>query len=125
MAPASTSRLRAAPGAPRVLVALAPTSRLGAALGLPCATRLQLLPQGSSGAVMCCLGFRTRLLAQGSSGAATCPVNGLYKLHAIKQNFPGDPAIMIFIRTRVRVSVKALRDKGCSARLQDMQQAVH
>jgi hypothetical protein len=32
---------------------------------------------------------------------------------------------MIFIRTCVHVSAMALRDKGCSARLQGMQQVVH
>jgi hypothetical protein len=52
-------------------------------------------------------------------------VNGLYKLQVIKQIFSGDPAIMIFIGARAHISVKALRDKGCSARLQGMQQTVH
>jgi hypothetical protein len=52
-------------------------------------------------------------------------VDGFYKLQAIKQIFPGDLDIMIFIGARARVSVKALRDKGCSACLQGMQQAVH
>jgi hypothetical protein len=52
-------------------------------------------------------------------------MDGLYKLQAIKQIFPGNLAIMIFIRARARVSAKALHDKGCSARLQAMQQAVH
>jgi hypothetical protein len=61
------------------------------------------------------LGSSTRLLAQGSSGAATCPVDGLYKLQAIKQIFPSDPAIMIFIEARERVSAKALHNKGCYA----------
>jgi hypothetical protein len=45
---------------------------------------LRLLPQGSSGATACCLGYSTRLLAQGCFRAATCPVSGLYKLQAIK-----------------------------------------
>jgi hypothetical protein len=54
-----------------------------------------------------------------------CLMDGLYKLQVIKQIFPGDPAIMIFIRARARVSAKALHDKGWSARLQGMQQAVH
>jgi hypothetical protein len=66
---------------------------------------------------MCRLGSNTRLLAQGSSGAATYPVDGLYKLQAIKQIFLCDPAIMIFIAAHARLSDKALHDKGCSARL--------
>jgi hypothetical protein len=53
------------------------------------------------------------------------PMDGLYKLQAIKQIFPDDLAIMIFIGARARVSTKALHDKGYSARLQGMQQAVH
>jgi hypothetical protein len=46
-------------------------------------------------------------------------------LQAIKQISPGDPAIMISIGARAHVSSKALRDKGCSARLQGVQQAAH
>jgi hypothetical protein len=53
-----------------------------------------------------------------------CPVDVPYKLQSIKQVFPGDPAIMILIRVWC-VSTKTLRDKGCSARLQGIQQAVH
>jgi hypothetical protein len=52
-------------------------------------------------------------------------VDGLYKLQSIKQNFPVDPAIMIFIGAYARVSAKALRNKSCSARLQGMQHVVH
>jgi hypothetical protein len=52
-------------------------------------------------------------------------MDGLYKLQAIKQIFPGEPAIMIFIGARARVSAKALGDKGCSACLQGMQQVGH
>jgi hypothetical protein len=102
VAPTPASRLRAAPGVPHVPVALAPASWLGAALGPPRVA-----------------------WAQGSSGATTCPVDGLYKLQAIKQIFSGDLTIMIFIVACTRVFSKALRDKGCSAHLQDMQQAVH
>jgi hypothetical protein len=80
--------------------------------------------QSSSGAATCRLGFNTRVLAQGNSGAATCPMDGLYKLQAIKQIFPSDPTIMIFIGARARVSAKALHKKGCSARLQGIQ-AIH
>jgi hypothetical protein len=46
-------------------------------------------------------------------------------LQAIKQISSGDPAIMISIGARARVSSKALRDKGCSTRSQGVQQAVH
>jgi hypothetical protein len=77
--------------------------------------------RGSFRATTCRLGSSTRLLAQGSSGAATCPVDGLYKRQAIKQIFPSDSAIMIFIGVRACVSTKALCDKGCSACLQGMQ----
>jgi hypothetical protein len=77
--------------------------------------------QGSSGAVMCHLGSNTRHLAQGSSGAATCPEDGLCKLQAIKQISPDDPAIMISIGARARISAKVPCDKGCSARSQGMQ----
>jgi hypothetical protein len=54
-----------------------------------------------------------------------CPVGGLYRLQAIKQISPGYPAIMIFIGACVCVSSKALRNKGCSVRLQGMQRAAH
>jgi hypothetical protein len=81
----------------------------------------RLSAQGSSRVATCRLGFSTRILAQGSSEAATCPVDGLYKLQVIKQIFSGDLTIVIFIGTRVRISVKALRDKDCFTRLQDMQ----
>jgi hypothetical protein len=42
----------------------------------------------------------------------------LYMPQAIKQIPHGGPAIMIFIGAHVRASSKALRNKGCSARLQ-------
>jgi hypothetical protein len=74
---------------------------------------------------MRCLGSSTHLLAQGSSEAATCPEDGLYKLQAIKQISPVDLAIMISIEARARVSFKALRDKGCSARSRGVQQMAH
>jgi hypothetical protein len=85
----------------------------------------RLPAQDSSGAVTCCLGSSTHHLTQGSSGAATCPVDGLFKLQAIKQIFSDNSVIMIFIGVCVRVSAKALRNKGCSACLQGMQQTVH
>jgi hypothetical protein len=75
--------------------------------------------------VTCCLSSSTHLLAQASSRAVTCPVDGLYKIQAIQQIFPIDPAIMILIGACARVSAKALRDKGYSVCLQCMQQSVH
>jgi hypothetical protein len=81
--------------------------------------------RGSSGAATCHLGSSTHLPAQGSSGVATCLEDGLYRLQTNKQIFPGDPAIIISIGARVRISSKTLRDKGCSVRSQDMQQAAH
>jgi hypothetical protein len=60
-------------------------------------------------------------------GAAPWPpcVHGLYWLQASKQIYSDDPTIMISIRAGTPVSSKALRDKGCSARSQGMQQAAH
>jgi hypothetical protein len=46
-------------------------------------------------------------------------------LQANKQISPSDPAIMISIREGTPISSKMLRDKGCSARLQGMQQVAH
>jgi hypothetical protein len=54
-----------------------------------------------------------------------CPDERLCRLQAIKQIFSGDPAVMISIGACARISFKALCDKGCSARSQDMQQAAH
>jgi hypothetical protein len=81
--------------------------------------------RGSSRAATCHLCSSTHLLAQGSSGAATCPEEGLCRLQAIKQISPDDPTIMIFIGARARISSKALRDNGCSARSQGVRQAAH
>jgi hypothetical protein len=81
--------------------------------------------RSSSRAATCHLGSSTHLLAQGSSGAATCPKDGLCRLQTNKQISPGDPAIMISIGARARVSFKTLRDKGCSARSKGVQQAAH
>jgi hypothetical protein len=80
---------------------------------------------GAAGAATRRLGSGTRLLPQDSFKAATCPEDGLYKLQAIKQISPGDPAIMISIGAHARVSSKALRDKDCSVRSQGVQQAAH
>jgi hypothetical protein len=101
---------------------LAPISRLQAAT---CShgSGSCLLARGSSGAATCHLGSSSRLLVQGSSEAATCPKDRLYKLQAIKQISPTDSAIMISIEARVRVSSKALRDKGCFVHSQGVQQA--
>jgi hypothetical protein len=85
----------------------------------------RLPTRGSSGATTCHLGSSTHLLAQGSSRAAMCPEDDICRLQAIKQIFCDDPTIMISIRTRARVSSKALRDNGCFARSQGMQQTAH
>jgi hypothetical protein len=92
---------------------------------MPHGSGSRLPARGSSEAATCHLGSSTHLLAQGSSGATTCPDNGLYRLQAIKQISPGDPVIMISIGARARVSSKALRNKGCSAHLQGVQQVSH
>jgi hypothetical protein len=84
--------------------------------GCPRGSDSRLPARGSSRATTCHLGYNTHLLAQDSSRATTCPEDGLYRLQAIKQISHGDPAIMISIGARARVSSKALRDKGCSAR---------
>jgi hypothetical protein len=85
----------------------------------------RLSAQGSSRAATCHLGSSTHHLAHGSSGAATCPEYGFYRLQANKQISLGDPAIMISIGVHVHVSSKTLRDKGCPARSQGVQQATH
>jgi hypothetical protein len=90
------------------------------AVACPHSSGTRFPSQGSSEGATCRLGSSTSLLAQGSSGAAMCPVDVPYKLQAIKQVFPGDPAIMILIGVWC-VSTKTLRDKGCSARLQGIQ----
>jgi hypothetical protein len=80
--------------------------------------------------------------AWGSSGDVTCPhgsgspsqpgaapgpphVPGLCGLQASKQISSSDPAIRISIGAGAAVSSKALRDKGCSARSQGMQEAAY
>jgi hypothetical protein len=85
----------------------------------------RLPARGSFRAARCPRGSGSRLLTRGSSGAATCPEDVLCRLQANKQISPGDPAIMISIGARARVSSKALCDKGCSARSQGVQQAAH
>jgi hypothetical protein len=89
--------------------------------------RLWLPPPGSSssGATMCPRGSGSRLLAQGSPGATTCLEDRLYRLQVIKQISPDDLAVMISIGARAHVSSKAVRDKGCSALSQGMQQVAH
>jgi hypothetical protein len=54
-----------------------------------------------------------------------CSEDGFYRPQANKQISLGDPAIMISIETCICVFSKTLCDKGCSARSQDMRQAVH
>jgi hypothetical protein len=53
------------------------------------------------------------------------PKDGFCRPQENKQIPPGDQTIMISIGARTHVSSKMLRDKGCSARLQDVQQAAH
>jgi hypothetical protein len=81
----------------------------------------RLLAWGSSGTATWHLGSNTHHLAHGSSGATTCPGDGFCRPQANKQIPPGDQAILISIRARMRVSSKTLRDKGCSARSQGVQ----
>jgi hypothetical protein len=50
---------------------------------------------------------------------------GLCRLQANKQISSGDPAIIISIGAGVPISSKVLRDKGCSARSQGVQQVTH
>jgi hypothetical protein len=127
----------------RACVYQGPGSRLLAqgssgAATCPCGSGARLLAQGSSGGATCPRGSDSWLgtapevprvpvapTPASRLGAATCPVDGFYKLQAIKQIFSDDPAIMIFIRACARVSTKTLHDKGCSTRLQGMQQTVH
>jgi hypothetical protein len=97
-------------------------SSFGAAT-CPCGSGARPSARGSSGAAACHLGSSTHILAQGSSGVATCPEEGLCRLQAIKQISHGDPAIINSIGACARISSKALRDKGCSARSQGVQQA--
>jgi hypothetical protein len=110
--------------------------------------RLWLPTRGCSRAATC-------LAAWDSTGAATCPRGSgqlqgrhvslrlqhppsdagqlrschvshrLCGLQANKQISPGDPAIMISIGAGTPISFKALRDKGCSARSQGVQQVAH
>jgi hypothetical protein len=121
----TTYRLRAALGPPRVPSSCLPAWGSSEAATCPCGSVSHLPARGSSGTAVCHLGSSTHLLAQGSSRAAMCPEEGLYRLQAIKQISPGNPAIMISIGARARVSSKTLRDKGCSARPQGMQQVAH
>jgi hypothetical protein len=82
------------------------------------------------------------LPARDSSGAATCPrgsgsrsrlgaalgpprIPGLCGLPTNKQISSGSLAIIISIGAGAPVFSKALRDKGCSARSQGMEQVAH
>jgi hypothetical protein len=127
MAPAS--RLGAAPGLPRIPAALAPASRLGAAPG-PSRAPAAPAPASRPGAApgLPCVTWApatTFWLRAALERAATRPEDGLYRLQANTQIFPGDPAIMISIGARARVSFKTPHDKGCSARSLGVQQAAH
>jgi hypothetical protein len=86
---------------------------------------LPLPARGSSGTTTCHLGSSTHHLAYGSSGAVTCPEDGFCSPQANKQISPIDQAIMTSIRACTRVSSKTLRDKGCSARSQYVQQVAY
>jgi hypothetical protein len=121
----SRSRLGAAPRTPCVLAAQAPTPSSGQLRGRHVSPRLGLpfMAQGSSGDAMCPRG----LGSPSQLGVALGPprVPGLCGLHASKQISSDDPTIMISIGAGAPVSSKALRDKGCSASSQGMQQAAH
>jgi hypothetical protein len=54
-----------------------------------------------------------------------CPEDRFCRPQANKQILPNDQAIMISIGARMHVSSKMLRDRGCSARSQGVQQAAH
>jgi hypothetical protein len=107
-------------------------SRLGAAPG----PRRAPATRDSTGAAMCprssgqLRGCHVLLgLQHPPSGAGqlqSCHVSaGLCGLQANKQISHVDPAIMISIGAGTCISSKALRDKGCSARSQGVQQAAH
>jgi hypothetical protein len=102
-------RLGAAPRPPRAPAALTPASRPGPAMGPPHVTWAP--------ASTFWLKAAPKLPCVPSTGSIGCKQN--------KQISPGDPAIMISIEARARVSSKSLRDKGCTARSQDVQQAAH
>jgi hypothetical protein len=91
----------------------------------PCGSGSRLLAWGSSGPATCHLGSSTHHLTYGSSKAAMCPEDGFWRPQANKQISPGDQAIMTSIEVCRHVSSKTLRDKGCSARSQGVQQAAH
>jgi hypothetical protein len=102
-----------------------PTRGSSGAATYPRGSGSRLPARCSSGATTCHLGSSSHLLAQGSSGDALCPKDGFCRLQANKHISYSDPAIMITIGARARVSSKTLCDKGCSARSQGVQQATH
>jgi hypothetical protein len=123
---ASSDKGQGGRACPHVLRPRFPPLGLGQLRGHHVPPQLRLLPLGTAtGPRACQLGFSTHLLTQDSSGAVTCPEDGLCRLQVIKQISSGDPAIMIYIGARAHLSSKALRDKGCSAHSQGMQQTAH
>jgi hypothetical protein len=140
----SRSQLGAALGPPRVPTARAPAPSSGQLWGHHVSPwhGLLLPARGSSGATMYPRGTGScsrlgealgplrvpaaRAPPPGSGQLRGCHVSpGLCGLQANKQISSGDPAIMISIGAGTPVSSKALRDKGCSARMQGMQQVAH
>jgi hypothetical protein len=99
---------------------------------------LPLPAWGSSGTATCPHGSGSRPRLEAALEASRVPtawapapgsgpprVPGLCGLLTSKQISSGGPAIMISIGAGAPVSSKVLRDKGCSARSQGMQQATH
>jgi hypothetical protein len=121
------SRLEAAPGPLRVPAAQAPAPapgseqlrghRVSPRLGLPLPAR------GSSGTTTCPLGSSSRSRLGEAPGPPRIP--RLCGLPVSKQISFGGPTIMISIGAGAPVSSNSLRDKGCSACLQGMQQTRH
>jgi hypothetical protein len=121
----SRSRLGAAPGMPHVLAARAPAPNSGQLRGRYVSPRLGLpFPaRGSSRDATCPRGSGSPSRLRAALGPPR--VAGLCRLQASKQISSGDPAIMISIGAGAPVSSKVLRDKGCSAPSQGMQQTAH
>jgi hypothetical protein len=121
----SSSQLEAAPGPPHVPVAQAPAPDSGQLRGRHVSPRLglPLSARGSSKDATCPRNSGTPSRLEAAPGPPCVP--GLCGLQESKQISSGDPAIMISIGVGAPVSSKALRDKGCFAHSQGMQQAAH